>query len=320
MVGLARTKLEGLVGRAFPGIDSPAETFNAGVGIHAGDRAFVYLIKSPPSPLGAALAWGTSRGASELHVVADDPDPVWLIQALGLTPVPSIWHAVGPDLVEMTATELHRISPPSEALAMAPTLEAAGCEVLIEHGVIVGEILGLEVARVVTDGQSGAEIRVGVGLYDQEAHALLNVGATVESRLAAVIEEVRQHRRPEASPHPLNRVARERWLRAMALAEPALVGADSAEPLSPLWPRGGIHEAQPCALVGTAGTERVVVVASTGIDLDLVPHAAGHLAQTAADRVRLLLPERDHHDVIRRAAARLAAPADLVSMPDPWTH
>jgi hypothetical protein len=323
LAGLARTKLEGLVRRAFPDVEGAASTFNAGVAIHSGERAFLYLTGSGPSPLGAALAWGATRGATELHVIADDPDPTMVTQTEGLYPRPSIWRAAGPDLVPAateTTTTAARAEPPDQAKAMIPTLTAAGCDVVIEHGVIVGEVLGLEVARVVTDASGAAEIRVGVGLYDQEAHALMNAAATVDERLSSVIEEVLMHRRAEAGPHPLNRVARERWLRALVLADPGQLGLDAAEPLEPLSPRGGIHEGRPAALLGTSDGRSVIVVASTGIDLDLVPHAAGHIASTEATEVVLVLPERDHHDVIRRQAQRLALPFELTSLPDPWPN
>ena len=76
LAGLARTKLEGLVRRAFPDVQADAVGFNAGVGLVDGDRAFVLLIQRAPSPLAAALAWGEQHGATELHVVVDDPDPM----------------------------------------------------------------------------------------------------------------------------------------------------------------------------------------------------------------------------------------------------
>jgi hypothetical protein len=61
-----------------------------------------------------------------------------------------------------------------------------------------------------------------------------------------------------------------------------------------------------------------VVVASTGIDLDLVPVAAGHVAMSDADEVVLVLPLRDHHAVIESQASRLAVPARLVAVDSPW--
>lgn len=319
LAGLARTKLRSLVTRTFPDVTAEPVSFNTGVGLVDGARAFVYLIGDGPSPLAAALAWGPSQGATELHIVLDEPDPLLVRQALGLQPVPTLWRVVDNGMEPVVVAPVAGVGDPAPAaLALLPVLEDAGCDVTIEHGVIVGELLGLEVARVVVDADGGADLRVGVGLYDQEAHALMHARSSVEERLAQVIDHVRSHRTRDASPHPLNRVARARWLRAVVLAEPERLGLDHLDPLAPLEPRGGIHEDHPVAAHGLQGTVSVLVVASAGIDLDLVPHAAGHLAATGADRAILLLPARDHHPAIERQAQYLRVPAELVAIDEPW--
>lgn len=319
LAGLARTKLEGLVRRAFPDVTADAETFNAGVGLADGSRAFVLLIADAPSPLAAALAWGERRGATELHVIVDDVDPISALAAGALEPAPTIWRAVGVELQPADPVPLVPPPEPSTAvLARTGMLEAGGCEVVIEHGVVIGEILGLEVARVALEVDGAATVRVGVGLYDQEAHALMHAGASVEARLDQVGAEVRRHRRVDAGPHPINRVARERWLRSIVCAEPGSLGLDALAPEAPLVPRGGIHEERPVAARGNRDGHEVLVVCSTGIDLDLVPLAAAHLGHRRADEVVLVLPERDHHPIMERMAERLAVPSRLAAVADPW--
>ncbi len=320
VAGLAKTKLEGLVRRAFPQIVGEAETFNAGVGLAHDDLAFVYIIDDSPSPLAAALAWGKRRRASQLHVIVDRPDPLLAVMAAGLHPSPLLWQAVGAELQAMDAPALAPRPTPSDAvLAQRGLLEAAGCDVVLEHGVMIGEILGLEVARVVVEPDGRTLVRVGVGLYDQEAHALMHADSSVDERLDHVIAEVRRHRRRGAGPHPLNRVARQRWLRSLAVAEPALVGVDVLELVEPLAPRGGIREDEPVAARGHIGDATVLAVFSTGIDLDIVPVAAGHVGVDTPDRVLLVLPERDHHDIVMKMAAHLRAPAAFAAMGDPWS-
>lgn len=318
--GLARVKLEGLVRRAFPDITAPAEGFNAGVGIAQGDQAFVYLIDDAPSPMAAALAWGERRDASKLHVIVDDPDHVLALQARGLTPAPTVWRAVQTDLqpLDESAAPVASLEVPDIVRAEVPVLEAAGCDVVVEHGVIIGEILGVEVARIAVEVDGQALVRVGVGLYDQEAHALVHAKNSVDERLAQVVAEVRRHRNGEAGPHPLNRIARERWLRSLVVADPSMLGLDTLDLEAPLIPRSGIHEQRPVAARGTRGDIAVLVVCSTGIDLDLVPMAAAHIGDRRPDEVVMVLPERDHHDIIRRMARRLAVPATLTAVPDPW--
>ncbi len=60
------------------------------------------------------------------------------------------------------------------------------------------------------------------------------------------------------------------------------------------------------------------MVCSAGIDLDLVPAAAGHVAHEQPDEVVLVLPARDHHAVIETSMQMLAAPARLVAIDEPW--
>ena len=210
------------------------------------------------------------------------------------------------------------LAVPDAVLAEVPILEAAGCDVVIEHGVVIGEILGVEVARVAIELDGQALVRVGVGLYDQEAHALVHAKSSVAERLDQVVHEVRRHRHRDAGPHPLNRIARERWLRSLLIADPSMVDLVELELESPILPRSGIHEQRPVAARGRRGDREVLVVCSTGIDLDLVPMAAAHVGTRRPDEVLLVLPERDHHDIIRRMADRLAVPASLASIADPW--
>jgi hypothetical protein len=63
----------------------------------------------------------------------------------------------------------------------------------------------------------------------------------------------------------------------------------------------------------------VVVVASTGIDLDLVPFAADARLRTApAARLVLAVPERDAHPVTQALAAALNRPAEVITVATDW--
>lgn len=317
--GLARTKLEVLVRRAFPEITANAESFNAGAAICQNEAAFVYLTDSSLSPLAAALAWGDSRGCTDLHVIVDAADAELALQIRGLEPVPSAWQAVGTDLLALDlSARLVIPEVPEQVTAKSSLLTDAGCDPVIEHGVLIGEVLGLEVARVVVEQDGEAVVRVGVGLYDQDAHALIHARSSIEDRLRQVVAEVRRHRRSDGAPHPLNRAARERWLRRVVVDAPSMIGLDTLESLEPVVARGAIYENEAVAALGTRDVAKVLVVASVGIDLGLVPTAAAHLVRESVDEVVLLLPERDHHAVIRRMAAHLAVAASLCSIPDPW--
>ncbi len=233
---------------------------------------------------------------------------------------PTVWWLNG--------RELHRVepeplSPPpaphSQALALAPVLESAGADVVLEHGVVVGEILGLEIARVVVD-EFGARIEVGVGRHDREAFATVHGDLPTEAALAEVIATVRRHRAGAAEGHPLKRLAAERWLREVVIAHPDMVGAAALDRVQGTRPRTNLKEPVPAAAVGTDVDGRpLVVVSSVGVDLDLVPTAADvRLASEPDARLVLAVPERDDVPATRALAGSLLHPADVVALPGNW--
>ncbi len=198
-------------------------------------------------------------------------------------------------------------------------MRRAGIDVVVEHGVITGEVAGLEVARVVVDEQ-GARVEVGVGRHDREAFTMLHGEIPTPEALASVIETVRGFRRVGTTPHPLNRLGAERWLRCRVIADPSLVGATELVAVEGTLPRDGVKDVMAAAAVGTGvDGAPVVAVASVGIDLDLVPTAADVRSRVAPGaRLVLVLPERDAHAVTRALAAALADPAEVVTQPGDW--
>src|SRR5206468_4880179 len=87
---------------------------------------------------------------------------------------PQVWEVAGRELRPAAPAPPPTPGPlPSEVSAFADVLRAAGAEPVVESGVLVGEVLGLEVARVMTD-ESGPWLEVGVGKHDREAQRLVH--------------------------------------------------------------------------------------------------------------------------------------------------
>jgi hypothetical protein len=255
-----------------------------------------------------------------VHLLVDDDGGALARRGALLAPPVSVWRVVERDLVPVEPAPLPVAMPaPSGAEHLIDMLRDAGAEVVIEHGVFHGEIRGLEVARVRVGDDGEPVLDVGVGRFDQEATALLHGHLPTADALRRAIDQVRTHRSPDAQPHPINRLARDRWLRAQLLDDPALVGLESLEPVDPPEPRTNVKDAQPAAAVGRAPNgERVLVVASSGIDLDLVPVAADLVAREAPARVVLATPARDQVPSQYALAARLLVPAELVAVEGDW--
>ena len=324
---LVGIKLRALV-RDHLGDESVAEpvAFAPGAALAHGADGWVLLDERPAARLGAALAWAVRAGVERLHVIAEEGTGVLARRAAEFALPVEVWHADGralwpavaePPLVSAPAPDHHR--------ALRPLIEAGGAEPVEEHGVLAGEVRGLEVCRVVDDPHLGVtRLEVGVGAHDREAFGMIHGDIPTGESLARIVEVVDRHRRPDADPHPLNRLGRERLIRWQVLHDPALVGAAVLEAAPPPVPRANVKDPVPCVATGSApdGTP-VVVVCSTGVDLDLVPFAAD--ARAAHDgahpgvadggsRLVIVTPSRDRLRVVGEIAARLRQAASFVSV------
>ena len=292
-----------------------------------GVEGWVLADAQQPRVLGPAVLWAARHGVPALHLVVDDAGAAGLLARRSplLTLAPVVWRAVGRAL-ERAEPVAHAEEPPSDPrlAAAAAMFVAAGCDRVVEHGRVVAEVAGLEVARATVGPDGEPVVEVGVGRFDREAHAMISGGAIDAARLAAVVALVAGHRRPGAPPHPLNTLVPERALRARVVADPQLVGAETLVPVPPVVEPPDLRTATPAPAVGEdPGGTPVVVVCSTGIDLDLVPTAADtRLRDGRGGRLVIAVPPRDAQPVLRELAAALVEPADVVAVPaeEPAEH
>jgi hypothetical protein len=289
------------------------------VALTQADRGWVLLDEAPERSIGRVLAWAEQRGVQHLHLLAERASGVLARRAGLFADAPSVWRVEGRSVHPAVADEVPGPSaPPEAALDLVGTLAGAGLDIVIEHGRVGGEVLGLEVAIIVVDDDRSARIEIGVGRHDRDAFALVHGDTPAPQALAAVVETVRRHRHPGAVGHPLGRLAPERWLRSVVLERPGLVGATELEPVEPVLVRTSVKDPAAAIAAGVdVDGQPVVVACSVGIDLDLVPSAADARHRHAPGaRLVLVVPRRDDHPVTRRLARRLVQPADIVTLPD----
>jgi hypothetical protein len=270
--------------------------------------------------LGAAMAWGRQAGVEELHLLAESAAGLLARRAATFARPPAVWRvegrAVEPAAPEPAATE------PALSAAVAgfrSLIEQAGAEAVVEHGVLRGEVLGLEVARVVEE-EGEVRLEVGVGAFDREAQRLVHGDRPPAHALAAAVASVAELRRAEAPEHQVNQLAAERWLRAVLVRRPELVGARSLAAVPSPVRRSDLRQAAPAPAAGIDTDGRpLLVVCSTGIDVDLVPAAAdARLADGRNARLVLVVPESDDHPLTRWLAAGLVDPAEVISVGEDW--
>jgi hypothetical protein len=291
-----------------------------GAAVACGDRAFALVEADPERALGPALLWAERAGAAHVELWARAGASDLARRAAYFDDPPAVWAVSGRDLVAVEPGE-RRPSPdvPPEARRFAALLHEAGVTVVDDHGVLVGEYAGLEVARVLAVGGE-AWLEVGVGQADREYDEAFHGATSSVQRIRRVVDVVRQHRYPGAGHHPLNRLGLERWLRAHLLDHPELVGARSLAPQAPLRPRLGLNHSLPAPAVGTDAEGRAVVaVASVGVDLDLVPEAADlRDRHDPAARLVIVVPPRDRVGPVERLVARVAGDVEVRGVTPPW--
>ena len=312
--------------RAIVGVRSDVEVseFGQAVGLVVDDVAWVYVTGRHERSLGPALMWAlrnnakalklfSSESAGDLARIATHFDfviEVFEVDASGVACVAM------PKIVEKI-----EVSVADEMFA--EFIKSAGADVVREHGVISGEVCGLEVCRVVratdsgeSDGAGESELEIGVGAHDRETFKLLHGRtATIES-LRKVIAEVAARRAVGAQVHPLNRLARERLLRHYVCQSPQLVGAKSLQVAEPPIVRTNLKDVVPCCAVGMSLTgAKMVVIFNVGVDPDVVSFGADARGQiNGSAELIFAMPTRDIVPAVERVAQMLRRPARFVGV------
>ncbi len=317
---LNAAKLRALT-RGRVGDDAAPGALPGGAALTDGTTAWVLLGADADRNLGAALAWARRQAAEALHVVVDDPDAAGLLarRAALFASAPTVWRADGPDLHPVAAVAPAPLRPVPDAADLRSLLQEAGLAIVEEDGVILGELLGLEVARI-TPTDDGPVLEVGVGRFDRELTEMAHAHLAPADRLHRAVEIVDRYRRPGAPPHPRNQLVPERWMRAALVADPARIDVAGLRPVPSAVGRANLKDTGVATAVGLdrAG-EAVVVTCSTGVDLDLVPAAADDRAARAPGaRLLLAVPARDALPLTRDLAARLDPPAEVVPLEGEW--
>jgi hypothetical protein len=316
-------KLHALVREHFGDMEPEAQAgLSVGAASSHGDTAWVLIEEHTERGLGVALAWASKRAVSTVHVLAADHTATLARRATQFATDVKVWKVDGIAITPAAPESLFpEPTPSSDHLAFVDTIRQSGADVVVEHGVVTGEVVGLEVCRVVDDPVTGAHrLEVGVGEHDREAFAMMHGDTPTTASLKRIIDVVARHRAEGADPHPLNRLGAERALRARVIANPGLVGARELHAVASPTPRPNLKDPIPCVAVGiTNEGAPMVAVFSTGIDLDVVPFAADarvfHESTIGKDcELVVVVPARDASPVTVRMADLLRRPARIVGL------
>lgn len=290
--------------------------------VTAGDTLFISGSSSRPeariTALGAALAWfsrDTPDRCSRI-VLFDAVHPGLTARRAAEVNLPiTVLDARGTELlVAEPDPHLPIVQPTPEHVSVAELFSASGADVVVEHGVVSAEVVGLEVARVVDEG-GVATPRIGVGQHDREMFQLVHGTVATVEQLQDVVRTVMSYRRQATLRHPISALAPERALRYRALSQPHRIGFATMEIAEPPVPRVNVKDSVPCCALGrTRDGADAVVVFTSGVDLDVVTFAADARTRLAPTAELLIATEaRNLVPVQRRLAALLRLPARFIA-------
>jgi len=272
------------------GVDSSSvveATCAIGPAVIADGAGWVVAVEHERHALAVAHLWAESHGVDHLHLVADVNAEVIARRTRYFTRAATVWRYADNVLVEAHRAEHEpdRNVPVSHE-HFASLIADCGVDVVREHGVLSGEVLGLEICRVVDDPTSpdGVRLEIGVGVHDRETFRLVHGAVATGEQLMDVARTVSEIRKDPAAQHPLARLALERRLRSRLLASPNLVGATRLSVAEPPVVRTNVKDAVPCVAMGVRADGSKVVVACTSIaDLDVVSFGADARDRLAGD-------------------------------------
>ena len=295
--------------------------FGSAVGVVSRNIAWVLLTSRHEFGLGPAMIWALRNQATALKLFTEH-NAGDLARRAGLFNLKTEVFEIASDLTVRPVLALPCAVPMNEISAadesFADFIRSSGAEITREHGVLAGEVCGLEVCRVVHEPADSqvveSRLEIGVGTHDRETFQLLHGRtATVES-LRKVVDEVSAKRVVGANPHPLNQLGRERLLRHLICASSHLVDAVSLQTVGPPMPRANLKDQVPCCAIGVSRTgQSLVVIFSIGIDPDVISFGAD--ARQAIDAQADLIfvsPQRDIVPAIAQLAKLLYTPARFV--------
>lgn len=313
LAALRRAQLLGIMADAGA---TPTATSDAGLAAAADEDGQVWALLEEGVGMGAALAWAARRQADALHFLVSGEAGIVARRSIYLELAASVATVDGRQTRPAVPEPLAAPSPAAPShLALIDEIEAGGAVPVIEHGVVAGEVAGLEVCRVVDDPVTGTvRLEVGVGAHDRETFQMLHGDRPTLEALADVAAEVARHRAPGAAPHPLNALARERLLRARVIETPSIIGANSVRTAEPPMPRLSLKDAVPCVAVASIDGRSVAAVFSTGVDLDVVLFAADARAALGLDDAVVVVPQRDALSVQSLIAGQLRRPVRIIAV------
>jgi len=150
----------------------------------SGKHGWIYVAEQHSRALSPALLWAGKHGVESLNILSEVNADVLARRAQLFNFDIAVWSVSNGQVLRATAAQpLADVKVLDSHERLALMIETSGAEVVREHGLLTGEVMGLEVCRVLNDDVGdGARLEIGVGAHDRETFQLVHGrDATVES-------------------------------------------------------------------------------------------------------------------------------------------
>ena len=285
-------------------LEGTNESFALGASFLTVDAVWVLIDGDASRSLGPVLA-RTSQFERHVNLLVENNSGLLARRASLFDVDISVWHVddhtitraiAEPHIVSASATDAH--------LSFVDIIESSGADALVEHGVVVGEVRGLEMCRVVDDVTSGdVRLEVGMGRHDREAFTMIHGELPTAQAMRQVIDAVLPHRTEGADSHPFNQFGVERLSRWKAIKDPSSIGFSTLAPADPPVLRTNVKDSVPCVAIGLTGAKRLsTAVFVHGVDLDCVSFAVDAASRLGTQDVTIVVRRRDVIASIERLA------------------
>lgn len=284
--------------------DGTNESFPLGAGFRTSDAVWVLIDGDASRSLGPVLAW-TSQFECHVNLLVENNSGLLTRRAALFDADITVWH-VNDHTITRALAEPHVVSASaSDAhLSFVDIIESSGADALVEYGVVVGEVRGLEMCRVVDDVTTGdVRLEVGMGRHDREAFTMIHGELPTAQAMRQVIDAVLPHRTEGADSHPFNQFGVERLARWRAIQDPTSIGFSTLAPADPPVLRTNVKDSVPCVAIGLTGAKRLsTAVFVHGVDLDCVSFAVDAASRLGTLDVTIAVRRRDVIASIERLA------------------
>ncbi len=316
---LFSTVVRALASAHFDVFEPTAQGFPSGAYVVDGDHLVVYRHDDAALVLGPALLIAGKQRCTQVSILVGSSDAsgagLCARQTTQLSTDVSVFVVDGKDISPAVPTpDPGALACEADSEAFRREVASHGLETVVEAGLVRGELLGLEVARF----EHGA-IQVGVGRFDREAGAMIRGTGATDDALGDAIALVRPLRQAGALSHPLNRLARERWLRSVAMQDPSLLHLASIESVETVAERVNLLDPFVAGALGLdADGASVVVGFAAGVDTTAISHVADLVARHNPQRVVVAMPSDDLLASLTAVFDHLRVPTSVIGMAAPW--